>query len=58
MAHGSRRAVAAAIAGNSVVTLLKLGAFLVTGSYTGIRELLMMCLFDDEDFINHKGGFE
>ncbi len=58
MAHGSRRAVAAAIAGNSVVTLLKLGAFLVTGSCTGTRELLVMCPFNDEDFINHKGGFE
>ena len=58
MAHGSKRAVAAAIVGNSVVTLLKLGAFLATGSCAGIRELLVMCLFNDEDFINHKGGFE
>lgn len=58
MTHRSRHAVAAAIAGTSAMTLLKLGAFLVTGSYTGIRELLVMCPFNDEDFINYKGGFE
>jgi zinc transporter 9 len=38
MAHGSRRAVGAAIIGNTVVTLSKAGAFLVTGSAAMLSE--------------------